>query len=1739
MQNQSRAFTATTILAMLLFVPLAIVPGSALPVSDAQQGAIESHYDPLAPKGTWQHLTESAEFYFLAGSELDSPSNGASISHTLNPETGTILGTDIGPLSGAATTGTQIVLSPLDSLVVSPTADEFTRDDTRVFRLDSQMWWSGLHVQAGVQVVVELIDEAGNVLDLNGAATGNTVSFIAQPVNDFELVTVRIINTYVSEAVRYQGGHDFGFEGKVIPKGSAFRYTLTPGIDAPTSAVGGVAPGGAILHYGNADRPSRIIAQGEFAHMNAWVENVDGDVTNSMPSAFLDLANGIPAKVTDRQFVVQVVHANSWGPTQLRLPSVNANNLHSIRLIGDDGSQWLSGGTGLQTGSLHSLHTPVGDGSVEVSTHDYFYPALKNSDGDALFPDGDYQLEIFSGRQRWIYSEPSVAFDVGATGFEFELAAGEVANHVTFLGEPTAFVLEVTNTGSALETVGLSVPVGGGWAVEFSESNLQIQPGATEKITVVVTPPASGVDGSSRAFTISAAAARDRSIKTITLGVELTDVKVFGVELAASRLAVETRPGLVEEFPITLRNTGNAHDSYVVRTAGAPVGWGVSVLPTTLDVLSQSREDINLRITPPVDAEPGVGFVLDVIATRILDSGVRDTLSLPVTIFVVDGVDIQLFGGVHEIRDNGPTKYEADTFLIDAGLLGAEVFHDQDHDVTALYRVRVDNPGDRPDTFTFTWDWSAGGCRPSNNSGANSPDGWTLNIDSQFATNPAGLGVVDGTVLDYNTAAKSNTGTIGTIALDAHETKYVYFELGYTEGDVCGASGTQNALTSATNFVTARSANDPTLTSVVTLAATVPATTAFAQTPEVRDQYAGAKHDVHLQPELGQGLDGFSTENDPFALAGPAEPILQGDVPIDGGHEYQFRATNMGNERDTLRFRLSGGDPTWDYEIKIDPARGDEDTFHELSENPKQSCSKLDDRNWRCTLGAWDEVRVRVLAEPPANANIGDRDITELSVISLDNSFVQDHIEIHSRVLGDYAFNSVAPDTLLEIRPGGTASFPFTLSNLGTEADTFALTTLVGPTNWAIRFSEPSQQIFVPSGTNYRGFYTVEAPAGLLGTEADQLFRLQMESLTTGEKVIHDFFADPQPAQELSLASAGALIQSGTTGTISITANDLDGGATDVTFDLAAAALPGTWNVASTDDGNPIAFDGNDQATIVYAVAVPAGELDTSRQIVRVHATTDTGEQAEIDVVVDLASSFGVELTAPFGAAQSIVPGSSTSYTLEVRNEGLSLDTVRLESSSPTNGWTVSFSQETVSLQPLQTKEIQFTVNAPAGALVGENLNSVVFASSIRDPAQTDQLTIVTAVAEFVPEFQGLGTVKVAPDEKVTTTFTVINNGTARDTITLSSRLPAAYRDNFGVNFAPTSVSLEPGAGAEVVMTYTVPLVISQGTIVPIEVLGKSSVSPQGATGIRSFNVEVLPHEIQDIDGDLLMEVAVDRDGNAGNGLEEFRESSDAGGITLGVADLARFLTDDARAAKTTTITDSNGDEVDVFSYVIDGDEDGRVDFFLDAGADLLPDRYWDPDSRITHALTVTKDVTKDAVREYFVDVDGDGKFDRYFDITKGVFGELIQIDINSDGTIDYVVDLDGDGEVDDQEPVLIVNDDGISFVEKLDIDGDGRADSVVDIDGDGIPDYFIPFGETEGIPIVLRDIDGDGVDEWTYDADGDGKRDSFYDPVTGETGLIDSQSAFISALLEYWYVGAIFLVVAGLFVVLLIVTRR
>lgn len=1378
-------------------------------------------------------------------------------------------------------------------------------------------------------------------------------------------------------------------------------------------------------------------------------------------------------------------------------------------------------------------------------------------------PDTHVQPQFYSFDDNWAFN--GAVFAIGGRGIDFKALAGENATHLVNPGEPTVFGFVVQNTGTASDVITVAAgDMPGGWTAHVpSGGKFFVAPGGSAVGSVEVIPPPSAANGTQAPVTLTASSSFSDvpNPASITFKTAVTSTLVRKLDISSATATFQVKPGLAKSYAVTVRNLGTARDSIVVVPTfpNNIQGWTIRSNPSSLQLPAGGFADVQILVTPPASAPGGLSFPLGLSVTEVGNAAVTDRVDVTVLVAAAQGILAELFPA----PANHTMRLKADDRCVDATVNpgGAcpdgEVIVDTDFDRVSLFHVDVQNLGDLPRNYRVRayWDESVGdvkddgaceggfinipGLGPVLADDPNGvPDGWRFNYGSGVGDSvpPVGHEVASSAQRGALSFAGFSgymelNGTDDPLTVPARATQPIYFEVGRIAGsDACPENNNTGS--------DADVAQDDDFSPSATLAVIVTNLDDPSETMTVRLPAVTASPAVHV--------------SDVDIVAPPAQPLV---VPTLKGHAATFDliAVNRGNELDNLRIAVSGN-PNWVHQLTpVSRVPGNESGGGcnlPTNEGASVVCSRM---------GVFDEVHIRVSATPRDSTAIGDRDSITVTVFSGDSAGIFDTQSLTARAAGTLAFSAhVLGGSTRTAAAGHPVSFPIEISNEGTGDDSYRLTlTSISDAAWkpAVSTSTP---LFVPAGHDVPAFLTLTPPASTPpGTQV--VATLQVESTSSPARQVLQVIGLSTSASPLSLAGSDGqdvlLSARGTPESVTVVATKLQGAAGDqITFKVDRDSLPSDWRV---DDGEPdadtdivrtmavTAGSALPRAMATFRVTAPAEALGTARALLHVDAATNTTLKAATDIALDLASTQGVGLALADNATQVIAPGGPATYNLTLRNLGLGEDTVTLSNSQLPAGWTLVLNPPSATLGPLQAIDLDATLSAPATAKPGDSATVVLFAASGADPGQVASQVLRAQVGYNALGLDVLGDdPDGAPQETVVRVLNITNTGTLPDQVSMRPTIDTiGLRRSANVSVEPDLFKLDPGQTQQVSVNLRLGGDVPSDSAIQVTALAVSLLDarPEAsrANASAALLYHVLPYATIDVNGDHVAEYAVDRDRDAGNGFEEFRANTIPGGRPLSEPDLSRFLRDDARAAFERDVTLANGTVQRVLVYTIDGDGDGKADHFLDADRDGQPDFYWDPDANKATPIEFRKDVNGDQVPESFVDTDGDGKLDATFDLTRGTFTKVLQTDVDGDGKVDYVVDKDGDGQVDQDETVLYTRTGGLLIVQKVDVDGDGKLDQVFDTDGDGSPDYFIPNGSKESVPITMRDVNGDGVMDWTFDGDNDGRKESYYDPATGQSHTIDAAGHFVDALKQYWYIGALFAVVVVLFVALVLVTRR
>lgn len=1747
-------FPAILLALLMVGTVLLVSPASSYPVTAAQQTTAEAEFGPGAPYGSWENKIETHAFYLHDGGNapagLEVPDQYLSSALPLSDTPasrelqGTAELTDIisFPLADHALAREEVRLYGFGAAVYAICSADPLLSGTALFAefhiedLEDDGTWDRRDHNGGDPGVAPYrsMSLEGGLVPWSPAAAG-----IVAPADEGLVSSVAL--TQFSGYTNFQNplaGNGLYFDETV-------RVVLELSIDflSPDCEMYFDAPGAA----------SRLFVQSDSARMSSWIEDSEGVPRSGIPSA---QSRG----AADRIVTFRHLQSSPWpgaGPTMSTDMECNAedgcdvsrmDSLQIRRLNDNDviNSDWLL---------LDSENTIHANDIVDYRrTFQY----------DAETVDGVYRMEFAKEElplpgDGWPTPRPWELvedFNIGLKDLELGLAPFETPTHLINRGETTEFRFRLTNHGSDndLVVLGVSQP-GSGWTAQLDTSLASLAGGADAFVTLTVTTSEATAIGATRSITVTATSQYEEvPTRTFTVDVTTTSTILNDVEIHAQRDTVRMSPGTTESVGLTVINRGHAADNFVIapNLPSDAANWGLAVSPLAVQLPAGGMSEVLVTLTAPGEVPEGFTFELDVDARRVGDASVVDDAIVTIELFVREGLQIDVLGpttkGMREIADTfcrdsnlGFVSCETPEEAEDTDpLFGGDSVSDSDYDTSVIHRLRLTNSGDAPLPLEVDLYWDNGAISGETDSGA--CDGLTADT----LVGQIGLGTADGVPDGWRFRYADDIGTpfpgVGSqprahephpksdpLVIPARDTIDIFLEMGYLEGDVCGelanVDGSQEVSSSYSRIAAMtfdfKSTTDTTLRESVTLVNSVQDFGGIVG----ENIYTGAVRGVGIEPFL---------DGDTRAPATETEPAV-----------FELLAFNEGNELDDLIIDISDSEEGWDYTIAPVPGRHVPSTI---------VCDPVEEEllRFRCNgVGIYDEIALRVTATPGPAVKIGDRAAFEVRVTSGDDPSKRDTLDLTARLAGTYAYEVRMDNREIDVTVGDQVSVPFTIENIGTEGDTYSVAIFQADPAYNARIGGPTE-VFVPGGHRYTGIVTMDVPSTAPVGQAE-LLELFIDSPNV-PAIKASAFIRPVAASALTVEpvdTSGGVIRDaliperGVATTVNFRATHATGSLDDVDFSVDSNTLPRGWSASPVTVTETLAGTPQSTATASFQVTAPEDALGSSRVPLRIHAelagAPTTAHAA--DLILNVASQFGIGLSVIEGTEQVISAGDDAVYTVVVENLGLASDTVTLSASGAPPGWTSTLDQVTIPLGPLQREEVTLTIRSPTSAAPGTVATTILFASSASDPTASTGVEILTNIGRFELDAAGpIDQIFRAPQEVVTRVFNITNNGTVPDRVTVAAALDTAGLANH-VTFSiePTVVELDPGESADILLEATVGAGMPPGSELIFSVTGSSTLDPASpaaaATAEAAFRV--LEYEADDIDGDGTLEYAIDRDRDSGNGFEEFRENLSPSGFNSVALDMTTFLSNAARTAFTAQVADDDGNVTMVLIHEVDGDRDGLRDHFVDHNADGLPDVYWDADDQAFDQLTVQRDIDADGILDYFMSLDDDDDLDAVYNLRSGRFTYLLQLEIDGDGRLDYVVDKNGDGTRNPNEAVLLSNSGNLVSIVKVDMTGNGDLDDVVDANGDGVPDHFVPAGSSDGISIKVKDVTGDGVNDWTYDADGDGREDSYYNPQDGSVGTIDVAENFVELIKEYWYVLILFGLVTVLFVVLVAVTRR
>ena len=177
--------------------------------------------------------------------------------------------------------------------------------------------------------------------------------------------------------------------------------------------------------------------------------------------------------------------------------------------------------------------------------------------------------------------------------------------------------------------------------------------------------------------------------------------------------------------------------------------------------------------------------------------------------------------------------------------------------------------------------------------------------------------------------------------------------------------------------------------------------------------------------------------------------------------------------------------------------------------------------------------------------------------------------------------------------------------------------------------------------------------------------------------------------------------------------------------------------------------------------------------------------------------------------SQDGAPGDTLSYTIKITNEGDNAETYNLGASG-TEVWSLSLSQNTVTLDPSESNNITLTVSILDTAATGTMNIVTVTATSQADQNvwDSDTCTARAVGPAGVSVSISLSSKSGLPGETLTYNATIVNEGGAQDTYDLTVTDTLAW----GATVSPTSLTIAAGDSNTATVSVTVPEGTADGT---------------------------------------------------------------------------------------------------------------------------------------------------------------------------------------------------------------------------------------------------------------------------------------------------------------------------------------
>ncbi|MEW6069817.1 MAG: NEW3 domain-containing protein, partial [Candidatus Thermoplasmatota archaeon] len=254
----------------------------------------------------------------------------------------------------------------------------------------------------------------------------------------------------------------------------------------------------------------------------------------------------------------------------------------------------------------------------------------------------------------WIVEEKPVAVYGVDLYFENDPAKNELIKTKEPRVATVTYTITVKNTGNSKETVDLTKAAREGWNIELTKTVIsELQPSATETVTLSITPPTELAPGDYT--TQITGRVRESTDKTDTI-TAITRIHKYGVELRCLELAKYITAGKTIVYEIIVNNTGTVSDTINLSITRSSLDWPVSFdlspeiifAPGDFTKFAEKQlapgdfAELKVRVTAPTSATEGAQLKVWVNASSTTEPSKKASIELTTTVKAITGIRVEV-----------------------------------------------------------------------------------------------------------------------------------------------------------------------------------------------------------------------------------------------------------------------------------------------------------------------------------------------------------------------------------------------------------------------------------------------------------------------------------------------------------------------------------------------------------------------------------------------------------------------------------------------------------------------------------------------------------------------------------------------------------------------------------------------------------------------------------------------------------------------------------------------------------------------------------------------------------------------------------------------------------------------------------------------------------------------------------------------------------------------------------------